>query len=132
MRVGLDRGTGQLLIGWPHCLQSLVFILTSALESHVLARDLGSGALDLQDRNATPMRIMQIYALTAAAIRAHEPGYRLRAIQLVRYGADGAFAFLLKGIFYPRGHLGDYSLAEERDALLAANDNGFQIIGAAA
>lgn len=132
MRVGLDRRTGQTLTGWSHCLQSLVFILTSAIGSHVLARDLGSAALDLQDRNATPMRIMQIYASVAAAIRAHEPGYRLRSVQLVRYGADGVFAFLLSGVFYPRGHLGDYSISEGREAVLAANDNGFRILGAAA
>lgn len=132
MRTGTDARTGELLTGWAHCRQSLGHVLTTVIGSIVMARDYGSAALALQDRNATPMRIMQIYAGIAAAIRAHEPGYRLRTVQLVRYGADGAFAFLLSGIFYPRGHLGDYSVSEEREAVLAANDNGFRILGATA
>lgn len=132
MRHGLDRATGRPLSGWEHCLQSIVVILTTVIGQCVMLRDFGSAALDMQDRRATPLNIMRIYADVAAALRRWEPGYRLRTIQIVRYGPDGVFAFMLTGVFYPRGHLGDYSISEEREAIIAANDNGFRVLTGAA
>lgn len=132
MRHGFDRSTGMPLSGWEHCFQSIVVILTTVIGQTVMLRQFGSAALDMQDRRATPMNIMRIYADVAAALREWEPGYRLRTIQIVRYGSDGVFAFLLTGVFYPRGHLGDYSVSEEREAVVASNDNGFIVIGAVA
>lgn len=118
MRVGLNRRTGELLTGWDHCLQSMAFIITTRIGELVMLRAFGSAVPDAQDRNATPRRIMSIYAGVAAALRAWEPGFRLRTIQLTRAGADGVFAFLISGVFYPNGHLGDYSVSEEKEATL--------------
>jgi phage baseplate assembly protein W len=131
MRSGIDRQTGRLLIGWDHCVQSIAVILTTRVGSRVMRRPFGSAALELQDRNATAKRIMQIYAAVAAAIKRWEPGFRLQTIALTRGGADGIFAFEISGIFFPRGHLGDYSLTETRSAVLAANDNGLVEVAAA-
>lgn len=131
MRSGIDRATGKSLIGWDHCVQSIAVILTTRVGSRVMRRAFGSAALDLQDRNATPKRIMQIYAAVAAAIKRWEPGFRLQTIKLTRGGADGVFAFEIAGVFYPRGHLGDYSVSETRSAVLAANDNGLIEVAAA-
>lgn len=131
MRSGIDRQTGKLLIGWDHCVQSIAVILTTRVSSRVMRRAFGSAALELQDRNATPKRIMQIYAAVAAAIKRWEPGFRLQTIKLTRGGADGIFAFEISGIFFPRGHLGDYSVSEARSAVLSANDNGLIEVAAA-
>lgn len=131
MRSGIDRRTGKLLIGWDHCVQSIAVILTTRVGSRVMRRAFGSAALELQDRNATARRVMQIYAAVAAAIKRWEPGFRLQTIAMTRGGADGVFVFEISGIFYPRGHLGDYSLNEERSAVLAANDNGLVEVAAA-
>lgn len=131
MRAGIDRQTGKLLTGWDHCVQSIAVTLTTRIGSRVMRRGFGSAALELQDRNATARRIMQIYAAVAAAIKRWEPGFRLQTIQLKRGGADGVFAFELTGIFFPRGHLGDYSVSEARSAVLAANDNGLVEVAAA-
>ncbi|WP_244543627.1 GPW/gp25 family protein [Bosea sp. CRIB-10] len=120
--------TGKPLSGWAHCVQSISVILTTRIGSRVMRRAFGSLVPELQDRNATPLLIMQVYAAVAAALRAYEPGFRLRTIQLSRFGADGIFAFEISGIFYPRGHLGDYSISEARSAVLAANDNGFRMM----
>jgi uncharacterized protein len=122
MRSGIDRQTGKLLTGWEHCVQSLGVILTTRVSTRVMRRAFGSAALDLQDRNATPRRIMEIYTAVAAAIRAWEPGFRLKTVQLTRGGADGVFAFLITGTFYPRGHLGDYDTAEDRSTTIGLSD----------
>lgn len=127
MRHGFDAMTGRPLSGWAHCVQSIAVILTTRIGSRVMRRAFGSLVPELQDRNATPLLIMQVYAAVAAALRTYEPGFRLRTIQLSRSGADGVFVFVLTGTFYPRGHLGDYSISETRSAVLAANDNGFRM-----
>ncbi|MBA4269670.1 MAG: baseplate assembly protein [Methylobacterium sp.] len=132
MRVGVDARTGRVLTGWAHCVQSIAVVLTTRIGSSVMLRIYGSLIPELQDRNATPKRIMQAYAAVAQALRDWEPGFRLQTIQLMRYGADGVFAFEMSGVFYPRGHLGDYRTSESRSALLGANGNGFIVIEAAA
>lgn len=132
MRHGFDAMTGKPLSGWAHCVQSIWVILTTRIGSRVMRRAFGSLVPELQDRNPTPRRIMQVYAVVAQALRDHEPGFRLRTIKLTRAGADGVYAFEMTGIFYPRGHLGDYSTSEARSVVLAANDNGFRVIEVAA
>ena len=127
MRVGLNRRTGELLTGWEHCLQSIAFIIITRLGSLVMLRAFGSAVSDAQDRNATALRIMTIYAGVAAALRAWEPGFRLRTIQLTRAGADGVFAFVISGVFYPNGHLGDYSVAEAKEATLPIDGGIVQV-----
>lgn len=127
MRSGIDRATGRVLVGWDHCVQSIGVILTTRVSSRVMRRAFGSAALDLQDLNATPRRIMQIYAAVAAALKRWEPGFRLKTIQLTRGGADGVFVFEIAGTFYPRGHLGDYSVTEERSAVLPASSGYVQV-----
>ena len=132
MRTGIDMRTGAVLTGWAHCVQSLFIIITTRIGTRVLLRIFGSRVPDLQDRNATPRRIMEVYTAVAAAIRRWEPGFRLRSIQLMRGAADGQFYFEMSGDFYPRGHLGDYSVVEARSVVLGAgNDNGFRVVRAA-
>ncbi|MGO4735981.1 baseplate assembly protein [Bosea sp. 2KB_26] len=130
MRVGLNRRTGEVLMGWDHCVQSMAFIIRTRLASLIMLREFGSLVPELQDRNATPRRIMQVYAAIAAALKAWEPGFRLRQIRLTRFGPDGAFGFLIEGIFYPNGHVGDYSVSETKEAMLAVNDNGIVAVAA--
>lgn len=113
-RTGIDWVTGRIISGWQHCEQSLRIIVTTAIGSIPLMRHFGSGGKSMQDRTPHPQNVMRLYTLTAEAVRKFEPGYRLEGISLSRAGPDGVYRFDMAGTFYPRGHLGDYSIAERR------------------
>lgn len=117
MRTGIDARTGAVLSGWDHCAQAIGFCLTTRFASLVMQRHLASAVKELQDENADPATIFGLYRGIAEALNDEdggEPGYSLRAIELVEHGRRGRFVFLMSGVYFPRGHLGDYSLREER------------------
>ena len=122
MRTGVDAATGRVLTGWDHCAQSVGRCITTRLGSRVARRHLGSRVLELQDANADARTIFEAYRSIAEAINDQdggEPGFNLRTIELVEQGRTGRFIFLLTGDYYPRGHLGDYSIREDRSASFA-------------
>jgi phage baseplate assembly protein W len=132
MRTGLDARTGTVLQGWDHCVQSIGKILTTRIGSRVMRRDFGSVLRDLQDRNPEPRIVMLCYVGIAQALRQWEPGFRLDSLKLVQGGPDGRYLFDLVGIFYPLGHLGDYSLSEIRQAAIGLGADGITVLGDAA
>ncbi|MDP9590123.1 UNVERIFIED_ORG: phage baseplate assembly protein W [Shinella zoogloeoides] len=117
MRVGIDARTGKVLTDWAHCVQSIRKCLTTRFASRVMRRHLGSDVPELQDENPDPATIIRLYVSVANALNdpaGGEPGFNLTSIELVRGGRDGRFVFLLDGDYFPRGHLGDFSLKETR------------------
>lgn len=119
MRAGVDAETGMLLTGWDHCLQSLRKCIRTRFRSRIMHRHIGSRQPEMQDQNAHPDTIFEVYRTVADAINdpdEGEPGYNLQAIELLRGGRDGRFVFLLDGEYFPRGHLRDYSVREQRSA----------------
>lgn len=117
MRTGIDARTGKVLTGWDHCVQSIGICLKTRIASRTMRRNLGSDVPELQDANADPATILRLYVSVAEALNdpyGGEPGFNLRSIDLVRSGRDGRFVLLLTGDYYPRGHLGDYSVREDR------------------
>ena len=125
MRTGLDSRTGRVLTDWEHCAQSIMTIVTTAIGSRTLARSFGSGAPGLLDRPQTAPAIMAHFMAIAEALRKWEPGFRLRQVKATRLGPDGVAGFALSGDFYPRGHLGDYSLVVPMRSLSASVSPGF-------
>lgn len=122
MRSGVDAITGQMLTGWDHCVQCIRKCLTTRVNTRVMRRHLGSIVPQLQDANADPMTIFQLYTSIAEALNdpdGGEPGFNLRTIELVEHGRTGRFVFLLEGDYFPRGHLGDYSVREDRSISFA-------------
>lgn len=115
MRVGVDRHTGEVLTGWDHCQQSISLILTTAVGSVSMLREFGSEAPALQDRPMSSLEIARHYMAAAEALRRWEPGYRLTRIATVAANAAGAIAFSLSGVFFPNGHLGDFSRPEAKN-----------------
>lgn len=110
---GIDRRTGGIASGWAHVEQSLDVILTTPIGSRVMRRDFGSEIPDLVDRKMTSRLILALYAAAAVAIRRWEPRFRLTRAAVTEAGATGRLGLVLSGTYYPRGHLGDYSVAED-------------------
>ncbi|TCT41148.1 baseplate assembly protein [Martelella mediterranea] len=117
MRAGLDAETGKVLTGWDHCVQSIGKCISTRYASRPARRHIGSVVPELQDANAGAVTIFKTFSAIAEAINdpdTGEPGFSLQSIAMTEYGRAGRFAFQLNGIFYPRGHLGDYSISEAR------------------
>ncbi|WP_336800660.1 GPW/gp25 family protein [Kaistia sp. MMO-174] len=133
-RTGINRNTGKVIVGWAHCVQSIGVIISTRLESRLMRRTFGSLVPKLQDANASRRILLELYVAIADALAKWEPGFRLQTINLETGGRDGVFKFVLSGVFYPRGHLSDYSLSEPQSTLVTAtaNDNGFVILSEAA
>ncbi|WP_394706317.1 baseplate assembly protein [Breoghania sp.] len=120
----MNAETGEILTGWDHCVQSLAKILRTRINTRVMRRHFGSRVPELQDANANALTIFELYVAVGEAIEdpdTGEPGYSLRTIELAKAGREGQFVFLLDGIFYPLGHLGDFSVFEERHAAIPAS-----------
>lgn len=110
---GFDRRTGRLLRGWDHVRQSIEVILTTPIGSRVMRRDFGSRLPDLVDAKLTRSRVLAVYSAAAEAIEAWEPRFRLRSASIARAEAGGVIGLTLVGVYFPRGHLGDWSVAED-------------------
>lgn len=118
----IDRFTGKPLEGIDDVWQSIAVILGTALEQLVMARDFGSNMPRLVDRSVSQVTIIEFYAAVPEAINRinpeslmdEEPRFRIVQMSLSDMTETGHAAFDIEGIYYPRGHLGDYS--EARDA----------------
>jgi len=130
-RLGVNRETGAILTDWDHCVQSIWDILTTEVGSRVMLLDYGASPADLLDRPGNQQVIALWYSSIVTAIYRWEPGFRIARFILESAGPDGHYTFDIIGLFYPRGHLGDYSLVEDRTVSFLTNvqDNTFAVVG---
>ena len=125
---GLDRNTGRPLDGWPHVVQSLTVLITTEIGERVERRAFGSRSGDLLDRPGNEPTILDHFAAIAEAIEPRlingfqygEPRFDLARI-IPSGGPDGRFGFELVGLYYPRGHLGDFTVFETASADVIAD-----------
>jgi uncharacterized protein len=109
---GVDRNTGKPVSGWEHtqlCIQDLA---TTEIGTRVGRRDYGCNLPDLQDRPGTAAWIGRATVALSGALTKWEKRFKLVSSKLVKAGPDGAFAIAMTGDYYPRGHLGDFSIVE--------------------
>lgn len=113
---GFDAATGAGLSDWAHVEQSIGKILTTPLGSRVMRRDFGSRVFDLVDAKMTPRTALAIYAAVAEALARWEPRFRLSSASIAAADAQGRVTLALTGAYFPRGHLGDLSIVEDRQS----------------
>ncbi|CDZ43097.1 GPW/gp25 family protein [Neorhizobium galegae bv. officinalis] len=113
--LGVNALNGKPLTDWEHAQQSIGKILKTPIGSRVMRRDFGSDLPDLVDQKMTPRNILAIYAATARAIERWEPRFRMRRGQVRNATAAGRIELVIIGTYFPRGHLGDFSVAEDRN-----------------
>jgi phage baseplate assembly protein W len=110
---GIDREAGSPLTGFEHVRQSIGVILTTPIGARVMRRDFGSELFDLIDRPMTDRVILAAYAAVAMAIARWEPRFALTRCALSELGPGGGMRMDLEGIYYPRGHLGDFTAGQD-------------------
>jgi phage baseplate assembly protein W len=116
IRTGVDAETGRVLRGRAHAEQCVRRILSTRKGTRVMRLDLGADLKALRGENMTAANILRAFGELVVAVHGQEPAVRFRKIEphLVD-GRGGAVAFILSYVFYPYGHHGDYSVAEDAD-----------------
>lgn len=126
---GVNAETGKPLSDWDHVQQSIRKILTTRLNTRVMRRDFGSELPDLIDAKMSGRNVLAVYSAAAAAIQKWEPRFRVKSARLnaagylttedgrtIRAGEGGIVSLELHGLYFPRGHLGDFSVVEDASA----------------
>lgn len=126
---GVDRFTGRMLTGFRHVEQSLCVIFATPFHQRVLRRWVGSFVPMLLGETYVARIITRFYWAICTSIDLFEPRYRIKVVyymgtalsewapqtmhvvDLVRLGEA---IFRNEGVYYPRGHLGDFSPYERK------------------
>lgn len=111
---GLNAETFKPLGGWDHVQQSINDILTTSLGERVYRRDYGSRIPELIDKPMTQETILDLYVATYEALDKWEPRFHMERIEFIEGRPDGQAFLECTGIYFPRGHLGDYTQAFPR------------------
>lgn len=111
--IGVNAETGLPLTDWDHVQQSITKILTTRIGSRVMRRDFGSELSELIDRKMTQRNILAAFAECAIAIARWEPRFKLHRAMVTEAGVAGRISFELYGVYYPRGHLNDFSIMQD-------------------
>lgn len=110
---GLSRTAEAISTGWDHVVQSIGVILTTPIGSRLMRREFGSEIPELIDRPMTDATILAVYAAAVNALRRWEPRFRLTRCQIQLATATGELSLEIVGAYMPRGHLGDYTVAND-------------------
>jgi hypothetical protein len=110
--VGINRSSGEVLTDWEHVMQSILDIMTTPIGTRVMRRDYGSNIPDLIDRPQGRDTVLEVALALGEALEKWEPRFRLSSVYISDAGADGEMTLSVMGDYYPRGHLGDYTVVE--------------------
>jgi phage baseplate assembly protein W len=109
---GVNRVTGRALDGWSHVSQSIGDILSTPIGTRVERRDYGSALFELIDRPINASTVARAARAVAEAILRWEPRFEVTKVEIDEASAGGRLGLAVTGIYYPRGHLGDYTVYE--------------------
>lgn len=110
---GISASAGTVLTDWEHVRQSITTILTTPLGSRVMRREFGSNLFDLIDARMVQKNVLAVYSASALAIARWEPRFKVTRASVDELSAAGRLVLNIFGTYFPRGHLGDYSVAED-------------------
>jgi phage baseplate assembly protein W len=88
--------------------------MTTPKLTRVWRRDYGGDGVYLVDKPGTKETLLSFTIAIGEAIDKWEPRYRLRRVWFEEAGQDGRFLINFDGVYYPRGHLGDFETGVER------------------
>lgn len=128
-RNGMDRYTGALLQGWPHVWQSITVIFMTPFSARVLRRWVGSFVPLLLGQNLVPRVVTRFWWAIMTALDLWEPDYKITRVMFMGNALSqqspnmattsveamiraGQTIFAYQGVYYPRGHLGDFTPAQ--------------------
>lgn len=135
VRVGMNRKTGRVLLGWDHVQQSIWTILMTRYHERVLRRWVGSFVPHILGESATPRIITRFFWAIASSIELWEPNYRISRVRL-QHRQDqslltspeelrqGHLSNRVEGVYRPRGHLGDFTPEARRSMGLVSRGTG--------
>lgn len=115
---GFSRQSGRALEDFAHVQQSVEVILTTPIGSRVMRRDFGSELFDLIARPMTDQVILAVYGAVVIALARWEPRYRVTWCGAIDVDAAGVFTMKLVGVYMPRGHLGDFTIANDNASVV--------------
>ena len=124
----LDHLTGEAIGGWQHVVQSIETLLSTRIDTRVFRREFGSRVPEHIDAPMNDQTVLSLYVAAAEAIEIWEPRFEPRSVVL-EAGPDGHAQLRLDGVYLPRGHLGDTSVATDGERairLTAASDGSWR------
>ena len=96
--IDIDRETGLYVQGWPRIRQSIITILTTRLRTRLMRRWWGSDFLNLQDKPANQIVLMNSIVKAADAINEYEPEFKVRTIIINEADATGEIMITVEGV----------------------------------
>ena len=143
-RNGMDRNTGKLLQGWDHVQQSMELIFATPFHERVLRRWVGSFVPRILGESAVARIITRFFWAIVTAIDLWEPDFRIQQTfimgpalqnwsppltdQIDQLLRQGQLICRTEGMYFPRGHLGDFTPFVQRGSDLISNGRFFQVV----
>lgn len=115
---GIDPETGVMLVGWNHVTRCVRRIYATRIGSRVMRRQFGGGVAELIGRRMDPRVIALFRLLVVLSLERWEPRVKVRSIAFfgdVDSVRSGMFGLRVAVDYLPRGHLGDPTVADQRD-----------------
>lgn len=111
---GISEKAVAQLDNWPHVEQSIKKILTTMIGTRVMRRDFGSRVPDLIDAKMTRRNVLALYSAVAISLKKWEPRFSLTNAAVDDATSNGVIELVIAGTYYPLGHLGDFSVLEDK------------------
>jgi phage baseplate assembly protein W len=109
----LRAGVHKLLDGFAHVAQSIEVIFTTRLGERVQRRWFGSPITAMLGKALTPATVLRFFTCLVVAIEVWEPRYKVTRIvpgtNSTEWVRQGAFSFIIEGIYRPRALAGDFT-----------------------